>query len=125
MLICRLDILRANGCLLALELSRNELEVRKVENDGERSTMRFLQYKSKREALQAEKRKLTMADRDELAKNETDDKVLKRCLQSEDVVDYWWSLTSVAVHGRFLNTTHFSSKWSDKTIHQPGGGVSN
>lgn len=107
------------------------MDVRRVEDDAEKSTMRFLEYRSHRQEMikNSADGKLTMKDRDQLSsvamKHGLLDKSLKRCLQSEDVVRYWEALMSVAPEGqRFFNTIHFSSKWSDKTIHQPGGGVS-
>lgn len=69
-------------------------------------------------------RKLTSSERDKLSKGVTD-KTLKRCLQSEDVLNYWEALYSVAEGQEFFNTKYFASKWVAKTIHQPGGGVSN
>lgn len=123
--------LRANGNRLALELSRNDMDVRRVEDDAEKSTMRFLEYMSQRQEMLAKSKNgsLGMKDRDQLAKvadsQGLTDKTLKRCLQSEEVVRYWEALMSVSADGRrFFNTIHFSSKWSDKVIHQPGGGVS-
>ena len=89
--------------------------------------MRFLEYRSRRQEEESRQgRKLTNTERDKLSKAIAgSDKHLKHCLQSEDVLTYWEALSSVNGGARFFNTTHFASKWSDKTIHQPGGGVSN
>jgi hypothetical protein len=120
-----LDILRADNNRLALELSRNEADVRRVEDDAEKTTMRFLDYRSHRQALVAKLggQPLTSTHKNKLAMI-ADDKTIKRCLQSENVITYWEALTSVLEGKRFFNTIHFASKWSDKVIHQPGGGVS-
>ena len=105
-----------NERCLALEISRNKAIVRKVENDGEKTTMRFLEYWSQRQnLLKLRKGKpLTKANRDQLSKfaeyEGVLNKFLKHCLQSEEVVRYWDALTSVAVRGCFLNTTHFAFK---------------
>ncbi|KAF8799686.1 hypothetical protein BYT27DRAFT_7316212, partial [Phlegmacium glaucopus] len=119
-------VLRAEGSQLGLQLSRNEMDVWRVEDDAEKTTMRYLEYRNEREALE-KKGHLSNADRAELSKvadrKGVLDKALKRCLQSEDVLKYWRELMSVAARGRFINTKHFASKWTDKTIHQPGGGL--
>jgi hypothetical protein len=75
-------------------------------------------------------RVLSNVDRNRLSKSVMENagsisKSLKRCLQSEDVIRYWEALSSVGEGKPFFNTTYLSSKWSEKTIHQPGGGVSN
>ena len=91
--------------------------------------MGFLEYRGQRQAMESKLGpKLKSTDRDKLAKlaekRGTTDKTLKSCLQSEDILSYWEALASV-VEGRvFYNTKYFSSKWSKRTIQQPGGGVS-
>jgi hypothetical protein len=125
-----LDILRADGNRLALALSRNTVDVRKVEDDAEKTTMSYLEYRSKRAPKEKELgRTLTSTERDKISGeiagiNGKANKQLKACLQSELVLTYWGALMSVHEGQGYLNTKYFSSKWSDKTIHQPGGGVS-
>lgn len=93
--------------------------------------MCYLEYREIRRAKEQESGKaLTSADRDQISgelagRGGASDKSLKHCLQSELVLRYWESLASVAGGEHFFNTKYFSSEWSDKTIHQPGGGVSN
>jgi hypothetical protein len=125
-LVSRLGILRANGNKLALELSRNKVEVRNVENDAEKSVMTYLEYKIQRANMEKKTgEKLTSSERDEIARKLAGgDKNLKACLQSELILTYWGSLQSVVEGRRFFNTKYFSSKWSIDTIHKPGGGVS-
>jgi hypothetical protein len=123
------DVLQARGNRLGLALSKNEMDVRQVEDNAEKSTMRYLEYRNEREVLEKERNgKLTAGDRAMLAKlaekKGATDKILKRCLQSEDVVSFWKALTSISVVGRFLNTKYMASKWTDGVVHQPGGGVS-
>lgn len=124
-----LATLRADGNRLALELSRNEAVVQKVEGDAEKTTMRFLEYMTRRKAMEAKSQTLSSADRDQLAKmaekNGVTDKPLKRCFQSEEVLTYWMALASVNNGIPFFYSKHFASKWSEKVIHQPGGAVSN
>jgi hypothetical protein len=125
-----LDTLMANNCQLAGVLARNERDVRRVEDDAEKTTMRFLEYRRRRQVKEKESgRVLSNAERNVLSKsvmeNAGKDISLKHCLQSEDVISYWETLASVLNGKPYLYTTYFSSKWSDKTIHQPGGGVSN
>jgi hypothetical protein len=114
-----------------LELSRNKPELRRVEDDAEKSTMGYLLYKGARQKMEEEKLGgiLSSTDRDKIAavvagKGKKSDQTLKPCLQSELILTYWASLESVVNGRRFFNTKYFSSKWSQKTIHQPGGGVS-
>jgi AAA+ ATPase superfamily predicted ATPase len=118
-----LETLRANDNRLALELSRNKKEVRKVEDDAERTTMSFLLYTSLRKG----KTELTNKERSELAdevSRSSTNKDLKRCFQSELVVTFWNALASVNNGRDFMNTKYLSSKWAADTILQPGGGVS-
>lgn len=126
-MITSLETLRADNNRLVLELSRNKSEVRSVENDAEKSTMGYLIYKAKRKVKEAEKGVLSGKDRHEIAGEVAREgyQDLKPCLQSELILTYWGSLESVDPDGqRFSNTKYFSSKWSQETIHQPGGGVS-
>ena len=129
-LLITLEKVRADGNRLALELSRSKEVVRKVEDDSEKCTMSFIAYKSIRTKMEAEKGKaLTSSERDEIAatlagQGGMSDHGLKPCLQSELIITYWRDLESVVEGRRFFNTKYFSSKWSQKAIHQPGGGVS-
>jgi hypothetical protein len=106
------------------------VDVRKLEDDAEKTTMSYLEYSSKRAAKENELgRTLTSTERDRISGeiagvNGNANKYLKGCLQSDLVLTYWGSLMSVANGRRFVNTKYFSSKWSEQTIHQPGGGVS-
>ena len=100
-----------------------------MEDDAEKTTIRYLEYRNERDAMEKKANgKLTMLERGKLAKlaeqKGSTDKILKRCLQSEDVIGYWKVLTEAGVGGRFIMTKHFASKWTDKVVHQPGGGVS-
>ena len=101
-----------------------------MEDDSKKCTMSFIAYKSIRTKMEAEKGKaLTSSERDEIAatlagQGGKSDHGLKPCLQSELILTYWRDLESVVEGQRFFNTKYFSSKWSQKAIHQPGGGVS-
>lgn len=103
-------------------MAQNDANVRQIEDDAEKTTMRYLEYRNERELLE-EKRsgKLTKSNCGELAKLAERkghlDRSLKQCLQSEDVIWYWKALMSVAVGGRFINTKHFASKWTEKMVH--------
>lgn len=126
-LFFNIETLRANENRLALELSRNPKEIRKVENDKEKTQMIYLQFVAERTNIENESgKKLTSAQRNQIShslvgKNGT----LKKCLQSELVMTYWDALTTIKEGRAFLNTKYFSSKWSNTVIHrQPGGGVS-
>ena len=121
-----LEMLLADDNRLVLELSRNKVEVRKLEDDAEKTTMKFLEYRGQRQAIESKiGRKLKRAEEAKMAEEiDTTDKTLKSCLQSEDILAYWEALASVVDGRAFYNTKHFSSKWSERTIQQPGGGVS-
>ena len=129
-LLITLEKSLADGNRLAYELSRNKEVVRKVEDDSEKCTMSFKTYKALRVAMEEKKGKgLTSSERDQIAaelagKGKDCDLDLKPCLQSEMIFTYWKDLENIVEGRRFFNTKYFSSKWSQKTIHQPGGGVS-
>lgn len=107
-----------------MELSRNKPEVRKVEDDAEKTTMNYLAYKSRRVVDEEEKeRQLTSNERHSIAGEVADNIKIKSCLQSELVLTFWGVLESVLGGTQFYNTRIFSSKWALATIHSPGGGV--
>ena len=88
--------------------------------------MAYLSYKARKDALEGEtSRELTNTERDEIARSVVGMKSgdLKRCLQSLLALRYWDALASV-MDGKYYNTKYFSSKWTQKTVHSPGGGVS-
>jgi len=96
-----------------------------VENDAEKTTMSFKDYKGRQATKEKELgRELNNSERDQITKLIADAGDLKRCLQSKLVLSYWASLESVLDGKHFHNTKYFASKWVDKTIHSPGGGVS-
>lgn len=113
------------------QLSRNISDVRKVEDDNERSTLTFGMYDCQRRKVEAEMEPgmaLRAWEKDDLAKYAdvlgTRSVSLRRCLQSEDVVQYWRSLCAESAGMSFVHTEYFGSKWVDKAVHRPGGGVS-